>query len=205
MADYKKADTILHCQPLKQEDNSSRWYLDTEKGWLYNSDGFWLGTLGVDHKSFTFFYSKKIKSLDQFIYFGYHWDRNTGLMKIQQVLVPKIKKYIENGEMSHSEKEKWWTIISPSLDFWTHHTSYRYFDQKIDVSGPTVGQNISAGGKDLEGFTASNYHKRFFDAIDSWPELKLQNEFNSSVDRKGHFTESFNECRKINQTLENKF
>ncbi|MBC8227323.1 MAG: hypothetical protein H8E74_09360, partial [Gammaproteobacteria bacterium] len=85
MADYKKADTILHCKDLKG-DKSRQWYLDTKKGWLYNEKGFWMGPLGVDNQSFTFISDSGYNN--HMIIFGYTWDRNTGLMSTSQVFFP---------------------------------------------------------------------------------------------------------------------
>ena len=200
MADYKKSDTTLHCKDL-DGDGSRQWYLNTKKGWLYNTDGHYMGALGVDHKSFTYMqFTKFEKSIGVF---GYHWDRNTGLMRTSIVYLPEIKKYTDKGEMSLSEGKQWRTLLTPYLEF-RNHEAFRFFDQKITADGPTKGQNISAGEKDHNGFTANDYHKRFFNAIDSWPALKLASDA-EKIERNGHYTEYLAECRKINQTLEKKF
>ena len=196
-ADYKKSDTILHCKDLNG-DGARPWYLNTKKGFLYNVDGHWIGVLGVGYDAFTYI------GYQNSVVFGYHWNRNTGLMKTSIVYLPKIKKYMDIGEMSVSEKEQWWTVLTPYLDF-TNHMAYRFFGQKMEAGfSPKKGQLVSAGEKDHNGFTANDYHKRFFNAIDDWPALKLADD-RDKIERNGYYQEYLAECRKINQTLEKKF
>ena len=197
MADYKKSDTILHCKDL-DGDGARPWYLNTKKGFLYNADGHWMGVLGVGYNNFTYI------GYQNGIVFGYHWNRNTGLMRTSIIYLPEIKKYTDKGEMSLSEGKQWRTLLTPYLEF-RNHEAYRFFGQEIDAGvGPTKGQLVSAGEKDHNGFTASDYHKRFFNAIDVWPALKLADDF-KKIERNGYFQEYLAECRKINQNLEEKF
>ena len=222
-AHYSQADTILVCKSITKKDGSSNmFYMDTKRGYLYHKSGQWLGVLGVTHNSFTYIRSTKSNTFGwkDSGYAGYHWDRKTGIYTFRMVTFPStIKHYMDIGQMTEGEKKQWWTISNPDLDL-LFHKGYRFFDQEINFNGPTLGENIGAGDKDHNGFKASDYHKRFIDAIENWPELRTrtwevyENTFPNveqtdlmmaKIKRYGQYYESKSQCEKIEKSEVNKF